>query len=311
MRNTAAVVCPRRSLPTCFAIDGPDGMKISSLSLLAYRMTGARFAGYAAALGHKGTLNSFKAQRQGEITIVEKRAVILAGGRGTRLKPYTVALPKPLVPVGDKPILEIIVRQLCSYGFTRLTLAVNHQADIIRAYFGDGSKFGIAIDYSLETIPLSTMGPLLLVENLPSSFIVMNGDVLTDLDYGALLDRHEREGNLLSISAAQREQPIDFGVLEVEEGGRLIGFREKPVDRYLVSMGVYALSNRVLHYIPAGEPYGFDNLVLDLLKAKEAVKVYPYAGYWLDIGRPDDYERAVEDFTRKGARFPKDAMDAP
>ena len=210
MRNTAVVVCPRRSLPTCFAIDGPDGMKISSLSLLAYRMTGARFAGYAAALGHTGTLNSFKAQRQGEMTIVEKRAVILAGGRGTRLKPYTVALPKPLVPVGDKPILEIIVRQLCSHGFHRLTLAVNHQADIIRAYFGDGSKFGIAIDYSLETIPLSTMGPLLLVENLPSSFIVMNGDVLTDLDYGALLDRHEREGNLLSISAAQREQPIDF-----------------------------------------------------------------------------------------------------
>ena len=250
----------------------------------------------------------FEGPKTRRITIVQKRAVILAGGRGTRLKPYTVALPKPLVPVGDKPILEIIVRQLCSHRFERLTLAVNHQADIIRAYFGDGSKFGVAIDYSLETIPLSTMGPLRLVENLPSSFIVMNGDVLTDLDYGALLDRHEREGNLLSISAAQREQTIDFGVLEVEDGGRLIGFREKPVDRYLVSMGIYALSNRVLRYIPAGEPYGFDNLVLDLLKANEAVKVYPYAGYWLDIGRPDDYERAVEDFTGKGARFPKDAV---
>ena len=237
-----------------------------------------------------------------------KRAVILAGGRGTRLKPFTIALPKPLVPIGDKPILEIIVRQLASFGFDHLTLAVNHQADIIRAYFGDGAKFGVRIDYSLETLPLSTMGPLRLIDDLPESFLVMNGDVLTDLDYGSLLERHEREGNLLSISAAKREQLIDFGVLKVEENGKLVGFQEKPRSLYLVSMGVYALSNRIMRYIPEGKPYGFDHLVLDLLEAKEAVKVYPYTGYWLDIGRPDDYERAVEDFSNAGIRFLKEAV---
>lgn len=237
-----------------------------------------------------------------------KRAVILAGGRGTRLKPFTIALPKPLVPIGDKPILEIIVRQLASFGFDHLTLAVNHQADIIRAYFGDGAKFGVRIDYSLETLPLSTMGPLRLIDDLPESFLVMNGDVLTDLDYGSLLERHEREGNLLSISAAKREQLIDFGVLKVEENGKLVGFQEKPRSQYLVSMGVYALSNRIMRYIPEGKPYGFDHLVLDLLEAKEAVKVYPYTGYWLDIGRPDDYERAVEDFSNAGIRFLKEAV---
>lgn len=237
-----------------------------------------------------------------------RRAVILAGGRGTRLKPYTLALPKPLVPVGETPILEIIVRQLSSQGFDHLTFAVNHQADIIRAYFGDGSKFGVKIDYSLEKIPLSTMGPLRLVKDLPSSFLVMNGDVLTDLNYGGLLERHEREANLMSISASRREQLIDFGVLETGEDGKLVDFHEKPRDRYLVSMGVYALSNRVLRYIPEGKPYGFDNLVLDLLGAKEVVKVYPYEGYWLDIGRPDDYERAVEDFSSGAIRFLKGAM---
>jgi len=239
---------------------------------------------------------------------VGKRAVILAGGRGTRLKPFTIALPKPLVPIGDKPILEIIVRQLASFGFDHLTLAVNHQADIIRAYFGDGAKFGVRIDYSLETLPLSTMGPLRLIDDLPESFLVMNGDVLTDLDYGSLLERHEREGNLLSISAAKREQLIDFGVLKVEENGKLVGFQEKPRSQYLVSMGVYALSNRIMRYIQEGKPYGFDHLVLDLLEAKEAVKVYHYTGYWLDIGRPDDYERAVEDFSNAGIRFLKEAV---
>lgn len=237
-----------------------------------------------------------------------RRAVILAGGRGTRLKPYTLALPKPLVPVGETPILEIIVRQLSSQGFDHLTFAVNHQADIIRAYFGDGSRFGVKIDYSLEKIPLSTMGPLRLIKDLPSGFLVMNGDVLTDLDYGDLLARHEREGNLMSISASLREQLIDFGVLETGKDGKLVGFREKPRNRYLVSMGVYALSNRVLRYIPDDKPYGFDNLVLDLLRANEAVKVYPHEGYWLDIGRPDDYERAVEDFTSGGIRFLKGPM---
>src|SRR5882672_5273675 len=125
-----------------------------------------------------------------------KRAVILAGGMGTRLRPYTIAIPKPLMPIGDLPILEIIVRQLAARRFERITLAVNHQADILRAYFGDGRKWNIDIDYSLETEPLGTMGPLKVIKDLPEDFLVMNGDVLTDLDYAAFADAHVRQGRL-------------------------------------------------------------------------------------------------------------------
>src|SRR5712664_277742 len=145
---------------------------------------------------------------------MEKRVVILAGGLGTRLKPFTVALPKPLVPVGDKPILEIIVHQLVSHGFDHLTIAVNHQAEIIQAYFGSGEKYHANIDYSLERTPLGTMGPLRLIRNLPDNFLVMNGDVLTDIDYAKFIERHIGEKNLMSISATSREQIVDFGVLE-------------------------------------------------------------------------------------------------
>jgi NDP-sugar pyrophosphorylase family protein len=119
--------------------------------------------------------------------------VILAGGKGTRLLPYTVSLPKPLVPIGDLPIVEIVIRQLAAAGFDSITLAVNHQADLIRAYFGDGAKWRVHIDYSLETMPLGTMGPLRIIDDLPDNFLVMNGDVLTDLDFAGLLERHSRE----------------------------------------------------------------------------------------------------------------------
>jgi NDP-mannose synthase len=236
---------------------------------------------------------------------MEKRAVILAGGLGTRLRPYTVALPKPLVPVGDKPILEIIVHQLVSHGFTHLTFAVNHQADIVRAYFGTGEKYGARIDYSLERQPLSTMGPLKLIDGLPAHFLVMNGDVLTDLDYTRFFEHHTAQNHLMSISANSRQQVVDFGVLEADSAGRLTGFQEKPHHKFLVSMGIYAVDRAILEYIPAGIPYGFDHLVHDLLKAGQSIGVVPYEGYWLDIGRPDDYERAALDFSRSEARFLK------
>ena len=240
---------------------------------------------------------------------MEKRAVILAGGRGTRLKPFTVALPKPLVPIGEKPILEIIVHQLVNHGFKLLTFAVNHQADIIRAYFGSGEKYGARIDYSLEQKPLSTMGPLRLISGLPDNFLVMNGDVLTDIDYSTFLDRHVADGALMTISAISREYLVDYGVLKVDAAGRLAAFEEKPRSRVLVSMGVYALNRAILELIPADTPYGFDNLVGDLLKAGRPVDVKPYDGYWLDIGRPEDYERATLDFSASENRFLKRVVE--
>jgi NDP-sugar pyrophosphorylase family protein len=234
-----------------------------------------------------------------------RRAVVLAGGLGTRLRPYTISLPKPLMPVGEFPILEIIVRQLVARGYGRITLAVNHQAELMRAYFGDGSRWGIPIDYSLETKPLGTMGPLRLAEELPENFLVMNGDILSDLDYGEFLDRHEREGRLFSISASQREQRIDYGVLRSSGEGRLTGFEEKPIIPYTVSMGVYAINRRLLDSIPEQRAFGFDELVLKLLAEGRPVDVRTHAGYWLDIGRPDDYQRAVDDWDtlRSGLGF--------
>jgi len=232
-----------------------------------------------------------------------KTAVILAGGKGTRLRPYTVALPKPLMPVGEYPILEVIVRQLRSYGFERIALAVNHQAELLRAYFGSGERWGLKIDYSLEQMALSTMGPLKLVPDLPEHFLIMNGDVLCDLDYGAFLDAHIEQNRLFSISASVRQQNIDYGVLHVSEGSELTGFEEKPSFPFLVSMGIYSASRRVLDLIPDNQAYGFDHLMLKMLEQQRAVSVIPHNGYWLDIGRPDDYQRAVDDWPALSAKL--------
>lgn len=223
-----------------------------------------------------------------------KTAVILAGGKGTRLRPYTVALPKPLVPLGDKPILEIVIGQLVGYGFERIIITVNHQADIIMAYFGDGSKWGAKIEYSLEDIPLGTIGPLKLIKDLPEHFLVMNGDVLSDIDYAAFLGKHWSANSKFSIASYRRIQKIDYGVLDTVEG-MLVGFREKPQFQFIVSMGIYAVSRQIMKYIPDHQYYGFDMLMMKLLKEEAKVEVYEHKGYWMDIGRPDDYGQAVED----------------
>jgi len=232
-----------------------------------------------------------------------KTAVILAGGKGTRLRPYTVALPKPLMPIGEYPILEVIVRQLRGHGFERIALAVNHQADLLRAYFGDGSRWGIKIDYSLEQMALSTMGPLKLIPDLPEHFLIMNGDVLSDLDYGAFFAAHLIQNRLFSISASVRQQDIDYGVLYASADGKLNGFKEKPSFPFLVSMGIYAASRRVLELIPANQAYGFDHLMLKMLEQQHTVEVVPHTGYWLDIGRPDDYQRAVDEWSELSERL--------
>ena len=227
---------------------------------------------------------------------MSKRAIILAGGKGTRLKPYTISLPKPLVPVGDMPILEIIIRQLTKNGFDHITITVNHMADIIRAFCGDGSKWGTKIDYSLEDKPLSTMGPLKLINDLPENFLVMNGDVLTDLDLEVFYNEHIKEQNIFTISAYSRDQKVDYGVLEVGNDHKLDNFVEKPTTRYIVSTGVYMANKKILDYIPENQLYGFDHLMLDLIKFQHPATVKVHSGYWLDIGRPDDYEKACSDF---------------
>lgn len=235
----------------------------------------------------------------------EKCAVILAGGKGTRLRPYTIVFPKPLVPIGEYPILEIIISQLASSGFKRVIIAVNHQADLIKAYFGDGSKFGVKIEYSLEEKPLSTMGPLLLMNNLPDNFLVMNGDILSDINYKEFLDAHINSQNLFTISAYKRKQDVDYGVLHVQDEC-LTGFEEKPILDYLVSMGIYAVSKDVLQYIPKDTFFGFDDLMRTLLNRGKEVHVKWHKGYWLDIGRPEDYQQAIDKFEQGKGQFLKE-----
>lgn len=233
---------------------------------------------------------------------MRKRAIILAGGKGTRLRPYTTVLPKPLMPIGDYPILEVVIRQLIKHGFDHITLAVNHQAELIKAFFGDGSKWGIHIDYSLEKCPLGTMGPLGIISDLPNHFLVMNGDVLTDLNFSSLYNEHEKNEELFTISSHLRENKIDYGVLEVYDN-KLIGFLEKPITKYEVSMGIYLVNKKILNYIPKNIHYGFDNLMHDLLRDKKTIHVFRHDGYWLDIGRPDDYIQAIEEFDTLKATF--------
>lgn len=235
------------------------------------------------------------------------RAVILAGGQGTRLRPYTVVFPKPLMPLGDYPILEVIVRQLAASGFTRITMAVNHQANLIKAFFGDGDAWGVRIDYSVESKPLSTIAPLCLIPDLPERFLLMNGDVLTDLRFRTLVDDHARSGSSFTIAAAQRTHRIDYGVLKADADWRLVGFDEKPSMQYLVSMGVYVVEKRVLKIVPPDLPFGFDDLMHALIANGDPINVRPHPGYWLDLGRPDDYAQAIEEFDRRKAEFLENA----
>ena len=224
---------------------------------------------------------------------MEKVAVVLAGGKGTRLRPYTIVLPKPLVPINDFPVLELILRQLRSNGFTRIVVAVNHLAELIMAYFGDGSRWDLKIEYSMESTPLGTIGPLKIIQNLPENVLLLNGDVITDLDIASFYDDHVTSKNLFTVAGYKRELKSEYGVLDIDESGKLTGFREKPSFELFVSMGIYMVNTSLVDQIPEGINYGFDNLMRDLLAGGRQVKVHIHDGYWLDIGRPEDFEKAL------------------
>lgn len=232
-----------------------------------------------------------------------KRAVILAGGKGTRLAPFTMVFPKPLMPLGDTPILEIVLRQLSGAGFEQATLAVGHLAELIEAFFGDGSRLGLAVDYSREDEPLGTAGPLDAIPGLDEPFLVMNGDVLASIDYGEFLDGHVQSGATASVVTAIRTTRIDFGIVESDDHGDITGYIEKPTHEYAVSTGVYAFSPGALKYIKHGERLDFPDLVLRLIAAGERVRSVPFDGYWLDIGRHDDFAQAQEEFESKRELF--------
>ena len=229
-----------------------------------------------------------------------KRAIILAGGKGTRLSPYTTVLPKPLLPIGERAILEVVVQQLRGYGFTHLTLAVGYLAHLVRAVMQDGEHHGVTIDYHEEERPLGTVGALATVTGLDDTFLVMNGDILSALDYGQLLEIHRQAGNVLTIASHRRVVRTEYGVLHLSEEGDevrpIVGFEEKPELPFVVSMGVYVMEPHALDYIEADAHLDLPELVVRLLDAGEPVGSYLFDGYWLDIGRHEDYERAILEY---------------
>lgn len=232
------------------------------------------------------------------------KAVVLAGGKGTRLAPYTYILPKPLMPIGDRAILEVLLGQISRAGIKEVTLAVGHLAGLMQSYFKDGSQYGLKLTYAHETKPLGTAGPLAFIDGLTDTFLVCNGDILTLLDINQLVTFHKEQNALCTIASHQRTHKINLGVIEHEDNSnRVSGYIEKPTMNFLVSMGMYVFEPRVLDFIPKGEYFDFPNLVNTMLNANEIVACFPYNGYWRDLGNPEDFQAANDDFESMRTQF--------
>jgi NDP-sugar pyrophosphorylase family protein len=231
------------------------------------------------------------------------KAIVLAGGRGARLAPYTTILPKPLLPIDDMPILEIVIRQLAHHGFDDITLAVGYLAELLMAYCGDGSRYGIKLSYSREETPLGTAGPIALIPDLNETFLVMNGDLLTTLDYTGMWRYHKDRGAIATLATYQRDAQIDLGVIETSADGWVTNYIEKPVFHYAISTGIYLFEPAILKYIPRSERLDLPELVLRLLRQGQGVNSYRHEGHWLDIGRHDDYAAALEEFEAHRQEF--------
>lgn len=227
------------------------------------------------------------------------QAIILAGGKGKRLAPYTTILPKPLMPIADMPILEIVLLQLKKHGFTDIVLAVGHLAGLIQAYCGDGSRWGLNITYSMEDEPLGTAGPLSLIDGLEENFLVMNGDLLTNIDYSDLMGYHLQKNALATVSMYNKDVPISLGVLKLDDSGNIIDYIEKPTLTYKVSMGIYILNRKILDHIEKGKYLDFPVLIKQLIGENEKVVGYDFTGYWMDIGRHEDYSKVLEEFENR------------
>ncbi|TSA23929.1 nucleotidyltransferase family protein [bacterium] len=225
------------------------------------------------------------------------KAIILAGGKGTRLKPYTTNFPKPLMPIGDKPILEIVINSLKEAGIKDVIITTGHLSEMIRTFFGNGQKFGVNIKYSIEDKPLGTAGPIkLLKDELKENFLVMNGDVLSDINYSRIIDYHIINNNIATVGVSLRKVHVDFGLVEIDKKNNFLSWKEKPTIEYLVSMGIYVFAPDALRYLPSEDFFNLPDFIQILKKNDIKIMGYIHKGYWLDIGRPADYEKACNDF---------------
>lgn len=232
------------------------------------------------------------------------RAVVLAGGRGTRLAPYTTVLPKPLMPVGDLSVLEILMRRLRAHGIRQITLAVGYLAELIRAYCRDGSQWELEIEYSFEEEPLGTAGPLSLLPRRGEPILVVNGDLLTDLDFTEFMRHHAASNVAATIGVYERRVRLELGIIESSATtGNVSSYIEKPEYTFRVSMGAYILGNRALDLIPVRECFDIPDLVRRLVAKGEMVGTFLHKGYWVDIGQMEDYRKALDDFPAMKERF--------
>lgn len=233
------------------------------------------------------------------------QAVIMAGGKGTRLHPYSALFPKPLMPLGDMPILELLLRRMKNAGITDVILAVNHLRHLIEAFFGDGSKLGLRIRYSSEDKPLGTAGALgNMIDDLNETFFVANGDLLTTMDLARMARQHTETASDASIGIHERENKIDFGLIEFDSKNRLSAYREKPTSMYYVSMGIYILQREVVrHHVSRGDHLDMPSLLLRMKADNSNINCFHDDCVWLDIGRPDDFASAQNMFESDRSLF--------
>jgi NDP-sugar pyrophosphorylase family protein len=230
-------------------------------------------------------------------------AVIMAGGRGSRLAPYTTVLPKPLMPLDDRPILAVVLEQLVNSGVTGITISVGHLSGLIESWISHQSHVDVPIGFVYEDEPLGTAGALANVDLPGGTFLAMNGDVLATLDYAQLAAHHERSGALATMATNVRHVDVQYGVVHTDEQGHIARLEEKPRLSYTVSMGVYAMSPELVELIGPGEHIDFPDLLLRAMDAGHPIATYPFDGYWRDIGNAQDYEQAIADFAADPQRF--------
>ena len=220
------------------------------------------------------------------------QAIILAGGQGTRLQPFTNIIPKPMVPINNKAIIEIVIKNLKKNGFKEIIISTNYMSDLIKTFCGDGKKYNIKIKYIKEKKMLGTIGPLKIIKNLKEDFLLINGDIITDLNINKFFKNHKKNKSIMTVSAKKIQNKIDYGVIDVNNQNSLVAFKEKPNLNFLVSMGIYAFNQKILKYIPNNKYFGFDDLMKLMLKKNINVKIDISNKFWLDIGRYSDYIKA-------------------